>query len=170
MRGAHLPIYKVMASMTLSPWGRFAHDDAFERSAEDELGCLARTAMARLRMMPRRQRRLAIGMVRRREGAGGARVLLAGDARGRSGRRYGLSANQVNAWRALARRGKLTSPSSPATEDERPRRRRGPWPRARPRSSRALPHPGPSPLSPRLRWRRRRVRFGRFGVDRGRAA
>ena len=37
---------------------------------------------------------------------------------GEVARRYGLSANQVNAWRALARRGKLTSPSSPATEDE----------------------------------------------------
>ena len=35
---------------------------------------------------------------------------------GEVARRYGLSANQVNAWRALARRGKLTSPSSPATE------------------------------------------------------
>ena len=37
---------------------------------------------------------------------------------GEVARRYGLSANQVNAWRALARRGKLTSPFSPETEAE----------------------------------------------------
>ena len=37
---------------------------------------------------------------------------------GEVARRYGLSANQVNAWRSLARRGKLASPCSPATEAE----------------------------------------------------
>ena len=37
---------------------------------------------------------------------------------GEVARRYGLSANQVNAWRALARRGKLTSPFSPEAESE----------------------------------------------------
>ena len=64
-------------------------------------------------MMPRRQRRLAIGMVWWCASVAG---------RGRAWAKWpgatGLSANQVNAWRALARRGKLTSPSSPATEDE----------------------------------------------------
>ncbi len=37
---------------------------------------------------------------------------------GEVARRYGLSANQVNAWRALARRGKLPSPFSEAAEGE----------------------------------------------------
>ena len=37
---------------------------------------------------------------------------------GEVARRYGLSANQVNAWRALARRGKLVSPFSEAAEGE----------------------------------------------------
>ena len=37
---------------------------------------------------------------------------------GEVAQRYGLSANQVNAWRSQARRGKLTSPFSPKTEAE----------------------------------------------------
>ncbi len=37
---------------------------------------------------------------------------------GEVARRYGLSANQVNAWRSQARRGKLPSPFSPETEAE----------------------------------------------------
>lgn len=37
---------------------------------------------------------------------------------GEVAQRYGLSANQVNAWRRQARRGKLTSPFSPETEAE----------------------------------------------------
>ena len=37
---------------------------------------------------------------------------------GEVARRYGLSANQVNAWRSQARRGNLASPWSLATEAE----------------------------------------------------
>ena len=37
---------------------------------------------------------------------------------GEVARRYGLSANQVNAWRTQARRGTLTPPFSPETEAE----------------------------------------------------
>ena len=37
---------------------------------------------------------------------------------GEVARRYGLSANQVNAWRSQARRGTLASPFSPETEVE----------------------------------------------------
>ena len=132
--------------------------DAFERSAEDELGCLGSDSDGEASMMPRRQRRLVIGWSDEEKALVVRECCWPGTRVGEVARRYALSANQVNAWRALARRGKLTSPSSPSTEVEPAAPAARPWPRARPRSSERCRSPGPSPLSPRLRWRRRRVR------------
>ena len=93
--------------------------DAFERSAEDELGCLGSDSDGEASHDDE-----APAPPRHREWSDEEKALVVreccwpGTRVGEVARRYGLSANQVNAWRALARRGKLTSPSSPATEDE----------------------------------------------------
>ena len=93
--------------------------DAFERSAEDELGCLGSDSDGEASHDAE-----APAPPRHREWSDEEKALVVreccwpGTRVGEVARRYGLSANQVNAWRALARRGKLNSPSSPATEDE----------------------------------------------------
>ncbi len=86
---------------------------------------------------------------------------------GEVARRYGLSANQVNAWRSQARRGKLPSPFSPETEAE-PAAQAERTLAARKAEDRAGPCRIETVAGVRLdRGGGVAAGFGRFGVDRG---
>ena len=86
---------------------------------------------------------------------------------GEVARRYGLSANRVNAWRSQARRGKLPSPFSPETEAE-PAAQAERTLAARKAEDRAGPCRIETVAGVRLdRGGGVAAGFGRFGVDRG---